>query len=192
MVGDSTGAGPGTWVDLVAQDLGGKRQVALHEWDETTGQFAGVPTSYGDTGPTLDVWNLSYHGVAPDYAEHLDAVPAPDAVLLDIGHDRGPRELARAATVTLDAVGARWGDIPTAVVLQNPSVLDEEHRQRRGVQRLTRFAAEYGDPVIDVYAAFEQADPGLSFVTADSRPTDAGSRLWADVVDRALGVTTSR
>ena len=164
----------------------------MHEWDETSGQFAEVPTSYGDTGPTLDVWNLSYHGVAPDYAEHLDAVPAPDAVLLDIGHDRGPRELARAATVTLDAVGARWGDLPTAVVLQNPSVLDEEHRQRRGVQRLTRFAAEYGDPVIDVYAAFEQADPGLTFVTADSRPTDAGSRLWADVVDRALGVTTSR
>jgi hypothetical protein len=192
VIGDSTGAGSGAWVDLVAQDLGDQRQVAVHEWDETSGQFGEVPTSYGETGPRLDVWNLSYHGVEPDYAEHLDAVPAPDVVLLDIGHDRGPRELARAATATLDGVGARWGDVPTAVVLQNPSVLDQEAQQRRGVRRLTRFAAEYGDPVIDVYAAFEQADPGLAFVTADSRPTDDGSRLWADVVDRALGVTTSR
>ena len=192
VIGDSTGAGPGAWVDLVAQDLGEQHQVALHEWDESNGQFADAPTSYGETGPRLDVWNLSYHGVDPDYAEHLDAVPPPDIVLLDIGHDRSPRELARTASVTLDAVGARWGDVPTAVVLQNPSVLDEEQQQRRGVKRLTRFAAEYGDPVIDVYAAFERADPGLTFVTADSRPTEAGSRLWADVVGRAMGVTTSR
>jgi hypothetical protein len=192
VIGDSTGAGPGAWVDLVAQDLGDHRRVTLHEWDETIGQFADVPTSYGESGRRLDVWNLSYHGVDPDYAEHLDALPAPDVVLLDIGHDRTRRALARAATVTLDGLGARWGDVPTAVVLQNPSVQDLEPQQRRGVQRLTRLAAEYADPVIDVYAAFEKAEPGQALVTDDSRPTVTGFRLWADVVDRALGVTTSR
>jgi hypothetical protein len=192
VIGDSTGAGQGAWVDLVAQDLGNQSRVALHEWDETSSQFAEQPTSYGDLGRRVDLWNLSVKGIDRDYGDFLDTVPAPDAVLVDIGHDRGPRALTRAATATLDALGARWGDVPTAFVLQNPSVLDERSQQRRGVHKLTRLAGEYAEPVIDVYTAFEQDTSGETLVADDSRPTDAGSRLWADVVDDALGVTTSR
>ena len=191
VVGDSTGAGTGAWVDLVAQDLGAERVVTLHQWDEQAEEFPDETSSYGDEGRQLDLWNLSYRGVDPDYPEHLGDLPRPDVVLLDIGHDRSPRAAARAATVTVDAISERWGDVPTAVILQNPSVEDEATQQRRAVRRLTRFAAEYGDPVIDVYTAFQRADPDQTLVDDDSRPTDDGFRLWADEVDRALGVTTS-
>jgi hypothetical protein len=190
VIGDSTGAGPGAWVDLVAQDLGEANLVKLHQWDEAADEFAKVPTSYGEVGTRVDIWNLSYRGVEPDYPDHLDGLTPPDVVLLDIGHDRGPGAVQRAVTVTMDAVGERWGDVPTAFVLQNPSVAADSAQQRRAVRRLTRLAAEYAEPVIDVYSAFEQAGPGQALVTAESRPTDAGSRLWADVVDRALGVPT--
>ena len=191
VVGDSTGAGTGEWVDLVARDLGDHSRVSLHQWDEAAAQFDQVPTSYGDIGRRVDVWNLSYQGVAPDYPEHLDTLPPPDVVLLNIGHDRSAGAAGRAVTVTVDAIGERWGDVPTAFVLQNPSLGNEEAQQRRAVRRLTKLATEYGDPVIDVYAAFEQSGPGPTLVTAESRPTDAGSRIWADVVDRALGIPTS-
>ena len=190
VIGDSTGAGSGAWVDLVARDLGDQHHVTLHAWQETPGQFE-VPTTYGGPGGQVDVWNLSYPGIEADYADHLGDVPQPDVVLLDIGHDRSRRAAARAALTTLEAVGERWGDVPTAVVLQNPSAADEELQQRQAVRRLTRFAAEYGDPVIDVYSAFQQAEPGRTLVDGGSRPTQAGQRLWADVVDDALGVTGS-
>ena len=130
VIGDSTGVGPGAWVDLVAQDLGADRQVALHEWDEDFRQFDQEATTYGEVGDPLDIWNLSYQGVDADYPERMGALPEPDVVLVNVGHDRSPRAVERAVLVTTEAVGERWGDVPTALHPAEP--LDRGRRAAAG------------------------------------------------------------
>ena len=121
-------------MDLVAENLGEARTVSLHSWDEAAEQFAEAPTTYGEAERRLDIWNLSYRGVAADYPEHLGDLPQPDVVLLNVGHDRSPRAVERAVAVTTDAIGERWGDVPIAFILQNPSVGDAEQPQDRAVR----------------------------------------------------------
>ena len=153
----------------------------------TSGQFDQEATTYGEAGDPLDIWNLSYQGVDADYPERMGALPEPDVVLVNVGHDRSPRAVERAVLVTTEAVGERWGDVPTALILQNPSTGDDERQQARAMDRLTTVATETGYPVVDVYGAFEQADE-QALINDESRPTEEGSRLWADVVGEALAV----
>ena len=123
VVGDGTGDEPGEWVDLVAQDLGAGRQVTLHRWDDAADAFA-APVVYG-TGKPLDLWNLSYPGTTPAYCQRLGEVGAtPGAVIVSVGHDRDARAVTRTLTATTRAVTTRWDDLPTALVLQNPSTGD--------------------------------------------------------------------
>ncbi|MET0837702.1 MAG: SGNH/GDSL hydrolase family protein [Marmoricola sp.] len=187
IVGDSTGAGPGSWVDLVAQNLSADRRVSLHGWDESSDRFDEDPATYGEAGRRLAIWNLSYQGIEADYPEHMSDLPQPEVVLFNIGHDRGPRAITRAVGATTDAIGERWGDLPVAFVLQNPSVGDEERQQDRAVRKLTELATQYDYPVIDVYSAFQRAGGEQELVTEESRPSADGAALWADVVTDALG-----
>jgi hypothetical protein len=187
VVGDSTGEGARSWVHLLAQDLGAQRQVTLHGWDEATARFDEKGDSFGKGGDQLEIWNLSYRGVDADYPDHLGDLPRPDAVLVNVGHDRSARAVGHAVVVTTEAISERWGDVPTALVLQNPSAGDDAAQQTRAIRRLTTLATEIGYPVIDVYGAFEQADDP-TLVDADSRPTDEGSRLWAETVEAASGI----
>ena len=154
--------------------------------DEDAARFDEEGQSYGEGADRLDIWNLSYHGIEPDYPDHLDDLPRPDAVLVNIGHDRSAREASRAVVVTTEAIGTRWGDVPTALILQNPSTGDDERQQDRVIRRLTTVASEFGFPVIDVYGAFERGDVE-ALIDDDSRPTEEGSRLWAETVEASVG-----
>lgn len=186
VIGDSTGAGPGAWVDLLAQDLAKKRAVTLHQWDDLAQQFAPTPTVFG-SGRALAIWNLSYPGVKADYAEHLDEVAdRPGAVILNIGHDRDRRALGRTVRTTTAGIDKRWGDVRIAWVLQNPSTGAAAKMQEAAVDRLTALATEKRVPVIDVHSEFRTRGNFARLLSDDSHPSVAGSRLWADVVGRAL------
>lgn len=184
VVGDSTGNDPGEWVDLWAQDLG--RQVTLRQWQAGAEQFAEAPLVYG-SGPALEIWNLSYPGVRADYAQRLQEVPkAPGVVILSIGHDRSPQALRRAVRTTSEAIDDRWGEVPTAWVLQNPSTGETEQQQEDAVTFLRSLAITERVPVIDVHRAFRKAGSLDSLLLDASSPNDRGSRLWADTVDAAV------
>ncbi len=185
VVGDSTGDEPGEWVDLWAQDLGHQRKVVLHRWDEGTQAFVTLAV-YGN-GQPLDVWNLSYPGVRADYAQHVSEVSQePDAVLVSVGHDRGPQQLRRALRSTGTAITKRWGAVPTAWVLQNPSTGGKAKAQERAVAYVRSLATKDRVPVIDVHAAFGKAGDLPGLLADESRPNGDGSRLWADAVERAV------
>ena len=187
VVGDGSGDDPGEWVDLLAQDLGAGRQVTLHGWDDATGAFA-APVVYG-TGKPLDVWNLSYPGTTPAYAARLDDVTAtPGAVVLSVGHDRDARSVNRVLTATRRAITATWDDLPTALVLQDPSTGRARKQQAQAVDAVRARAVRDRLPVIDVRSVFAGADSPGALLADASNPSAAGSRLWADTVGSALGL----
>jgi hypothetical protein len=186
VVGDSTGNDPGEWVDLWAQDLAGSRQVTLRQWQAGAEQFAEAPLVYG-SGRGVEIWNLSYPGVRADYAQRLQEVPkAPGVVILSIGHDRSPQALRRAVRTTSEAIDDRWGEVPTAWVLQNPSTGETEQQQKDAVTFLRSLAMTERVPVIDVHRAFRKAGSLDGFLLDASSPNDRGSRLWADTVNAAV------
>jgi hypothetical protein len=191
VVGDSSGDEHGEWVDLWAQDLASNRKVIYHQWESGAGFTAspevyGTSKLYGSDKP-MEVWNLSYQGVAADYAENLSNVPVkPDAVILNVGHDRDRGLLDRTIRTTTDAVNERWGKVPSALVLQNPSTGGEAKRQEEAVFEVRSLAMKYGMPVIDAHAAFLKAGDVGDLLVDGRRPNERGSRVWADAVAAAL------
>ncbi len=185
VVGDSTGDGVGEWVDLWAQDLGGAALVNLHQWDAAGQRF--VTSAVYGAGRTTHLWNLSYPGVRADYAERLDRVEnSPDAVVINVGHDRGRVAIERAIRRTTEAVTRRWGQVPTALVLQNPSTGASAVAQEEAVATVREVAARERLAVIDVHRAFGRAGPPESLLADESTPNEQGSRVWADAVGARL------
>ncbi len=159
----------------------------LHQWDLGAPGFTGDPVVYGSGRPPMAIWNLSYPGVAADYAPKLeDVATAPDVALISIGHDRNRQAISRAIRTTSAAIERRWGDVPTAWVLQNPSVEPSAGQQETAVEVIRSLAVTEQVPVIDVHARFQRADNLQDLLVDDSRPNDAGSRVWADTVRRTL------
>jgi hypothetical protein len=191
VVGDSSGDERGEWVDLWAQGLASNRKVTYHQWDPVAGFTAspkvyGTSKLYGSDKP-MEIWNLSYRGVAADYAENLIDVPErPDAVILNVGHDRDRGLLDRTIRTTVDGVKERWGKVPSALVLQEPSTGSEAKQQEKAVLAVRSLAIKYEMPVIDVHAAFLEAGDVGSLLVDGRRPNQRGSRVWADAVSSAL------
>lgn len=181
VIGDSTGDGPGEWVDLWAQDLGGSREVTLHNWEVGAQDFSASPLVYG-FGQALDLWNLSSPDIGADPAQQLGSVPTtPGAVILNVGHDRDPSSLRRTIRTTTAAIADRWGEVPCAWVLQNPATQDAD-RQEAAVDVVRALATKQRVPVIDVHRAFRRADDLGALLADGTRPSPTGSRLWADTM----------
>lgn len=186
VVGDATGDEPGEWVDLWAQDLADSRRVTLHQYDADAAQFSSSSVVNG-SGRPLEIWNLSYPVARVDYAERLASVPAkPGAVILNFGHDRSRKVLRRAVNETADAIEERWGRLPSAWVLQNPTGGENAQEQEDAVALVRTMATRARVPVIDVHAAF-LAEGSLQELLVDgARPDEEGSKVWADAVRTAL------
>lgn len=188
VVGDSTGDSTGEWVDLWANDLALDREVRLRQWGLGAPGFSADPVVSGNGRPPMEIWNLSYPGVAADYAPKLaDVETKPDVAIISIGHDRSRQAIRRAIRTTTAAIETRWGDVPTAWVLQNPSTEPSAQAQEQAVKLIRSLAVTEQVPVIDVHAQFLRADDLQALLVDDSLPNDAGSRLWADTVQRILG-----
>jgi len=52
--------------------------------------------------------------------------------------------------------------------------------------RVRSLAIKYGEPVIDVHAAFLKDDDLEDLLVDGRRPNQRGSRVWADAVTAAL------
>ena len=97
--------------------------------------------------------------------------------------------MTRAITATTKAVTATWDALPTALVLQNPSTGPEKKQQNQAVDAVRALAVTARLPVIDVRSAFTSADSLQTLLADGVNPSPDGSRLWADTVEAALGVT---
>lgn len=193
-LGDSTGNETWEWTYTWARDLGTDRPVTVVSWNEWTeaGYIEPRLVSDGGAGPAagaVTIYSGHHTGARAGYvAEHAGALlpERPDLVLLNYGHNSPASEIAAELAGALDAVrGSAGRDVPVVVILQQPR-LDGEGADVRDA--VADWATQEGLGIVDVARAFSESGRPLADLLADPvHPNEAGTRIWADAVARALG-----
>ncbi|HLS45512.1 MAG TPA: SGNH/GDSL hydrolase family protein [Ornithinicoccus sp.] len=189
VLGDSTSNARQEWVHRWALELSRDRPVTISHWDEAA-QGGFVPPdvlSEEGEGSPLTIWSGSQSGANAAYPVQVLSliVPeTPDLVLLNFGHADTSESAAQNFAMLLDAVREGYGDVPVVVVLQQPQVDDANADVR---DQIRTWAEGEGLDTIDVAQAFRDSGDVAALLQDDVHPNDAGSRLWAETVDQALG-----
>lgn len=196
VVGDSTGASPVRWVYVLATRMSAKydRPVVIHDWNVTSNSYA-TETTVGDgTGAPIVVWNGSASGKGAQYSLDNWAVMTaqrPDLVVVNHGLNMPDVQSARTGAQSIvDRVVSQWPEPPAiALTVQSPRT-DKAAATEEAITNALRQAWT-GSPVtvIDVNQAFKAAgDPAPLLIGDGLHPSVKGAAIWADTVQKALGL----
>ena len=193
VLGDSTGNDPNEWVALWAEHLGETHRVIMHRWEGEQGAIQEARTlSYGTEGSPVVIWNMSEPGATASYpADKLDAgqPEEPDVVILSFGHNNDKTNVGSQLGQVRRSISKRWRYRPyrsssCCRIQESTSMAQCSGKPSRP---LPGGRKEDRVPTIDVASAFENAENQPSLMYDDIHPNAKGSRLWADVVEDALG-----
>jgi hypothetical protein len=191
VLGDSTGNGPGEWVDLWATHLAKYGTVTLHQWDQPTNAWSPTPKVVPGGPKAITIWNGSMPGSTYVYPlERLDAMQPekPSFVILNFGHNMAAKSADAGSADLLATVDKKWGaSVPAAITLQNPAQGERELRTKASVDALTAWAPKAGYPTINVNKAFVDSGPIAAYLQDVVHPNPAGSQIWVDTVIATLG-----
>lgn len=198
VLGDSTGAPAGGWVEQVGEWVGQTydRPVSYNSWtlDRDPDGYTTARSISTGAGAAVTVWNGSAAGQKPGYTmEHLaEMVPVKgadvDLVLINHGHNAAPGSLASSAGKLLRQAAEEYPNAAIMTMTQNPerAGYGNESAHKANMASFASFAERNNVPVIDVRSAFEDA-PDLDDLLADDvHPNQDGYNLWAETVIAAL------
>lgn len=180
VLGDSTGDGYDEWVHLWA----GAEELPVATWR------AQSESGYEPESPETRVWSGSAADATAAYPVELwdEIWPStdPDLVLLSFGHaQESPAEATRQLEALRVDIADHVEEAPIVVLLQNPAADDADADMREAI---AVWAEDAGLPTIDIAMAFEDSGQPEADLRLDAfHPSGAGSQLWADVVEEALG-----
>ena len=188
VLGDSTGNDATDWVILWAQHLAEDCKVVVHRWNATKQQYEKDPLLYGTGAKTVTISNASQPGADADFA--VGIVPTvqpkqPDLVIYNFGHNNTSLNVGPQLSATQNAVASQWGQIPSVVMVQNPGQHAHGLVQKETLIAVARWADANGEPPVVVRSAFEADLPRL--MLDDVHPNQAGMKVWARVVEAAIG-----
>lgn len=195
VLGDSTGNGPGEWVDLWGKHLAAVASVTIHTWDQDVHDWRAKVTSYpGPAGRSIEIWNGSMPGATADYPATRMTImqpTKPDVTILSFGHNGMPGVVGPDLLLTTNAVTTLWGgQVPTVAILQNAAGAPRVKQTDANQAALKLWASNSGTPLIDVRSSFDAAPDLAALLNPDGtgvHPNAAGQQLWVDAVIAALG-----
>jgi hypothetical protein len=191
VLGDSTGNGPGEWVDLWSKHLVKYGTVTLHMWNQAANDWEPEPRVFLGGPKTITVWNGSQPGSTYTYPlERLETMQPekPSFTIMSFGHNMAAKSADAGAAELLAAVDMKWGAaVPAAITLQNPAQGEREPHTKSSVDALTAWAPRAGYPTINVNKAFLDAGPIAALLQDVVHPNPAGSQIWVDTVIATLG-----
>ena len=163
--------------------------VRYSAWNTATGAYDPA-TTYGSGQPTVTIWNASHASpVMSNEASRVATVwHQADLVIYSYGH----RKSAAQVTPALDAIDAavqhQNAQALSLVMIQNPDPVATEAQQKTTTAAVASWANANYLPTVDIYDAFVNDPRSRSqLVQADGTPTPAGSALWAQTLNSALG-----
>ncbi|MGM7671240.1 SGNH/GDSL hydrolase family protein [Microbacterium sp. A93] len=185
VLGDSTSNTSSEWVYRWAEALGAEASVSVHTWNPESGTWFPQAREYGEGERTITIWNASANEGTPGFPLELNDMiePEADLTILSYGHFGAPEAVASSLDEllgTLDAGGEEAA--PVVLTAQNPALATWSGYADTNRDAMRAAAEENELPVIDVFAAFEEAGDWESLLTDQINPNNDGQQLWADTV----------
>ena len=180
VLGDGTGDDAEEWVHEWARS----REMPVAAWSTTS------EDGYESETSQTRMWSGSAPDAAAGYPirHRKDIWPDedPDLVLLSFGHAyESPGHAARGMEALRQHVAKRAPKAPIVVVLQNPRADDANAATRTAISSWAKGAAL---PTIDVAAAFGDSELFPEDLRLDEyRPSPAGTEIWVETIEEALG-----
>ncbi|NUL48332.1 SGNH/GDSL hydrolase family protein [Cellulosimicrobium funkei] len=185
VLGDSTSNTSSEWVYRWADELGAEASVSVHTWNPEVGTWFPQTRDFGEGERTITIWNGSATEGNPGFPLELDGMiePEADLTILNYGHFGEPGFVASALDELLGTLDAGGEDAaPVVLTAQNPALATWIGYADTNRDAMRAAAEERGLPVIDVFAAFEEAGDWESLLVDEVHPDDDGQQLWADTV----------
>ncbi|MEV4902731.1 SGNH/GDSL hydrolase family protein [Citricoccus sp. NPDC055426] len=185
VLGDSTSNTSSEWVYRWADELGTEASVSVHTWNPATGTWFPQARTYGEGERTVTIWNGSADQGNPGFPLELNGMiePEADLTILNYGHFGDPDFVASTLDELLGSLDAGGEDAaPVVLTAQNPALATWIGYADTNRDAMRSAAEERELPVIDVFAAFEEAGDWESLLVDEVHPNDDGQQLWADTV----------
>ncbi|MFX4273876.1 SGNH/GDSL hydrolase family protein [Propionibacteriaceae bacterium Y1685] len=186
VLGDESGSGETGWVRQFAELASQDRPVVYLEWDSASSDYD--KAELGATGGArTNIYNVSLRdGTASKASQAKKAYgdSSPDIVILSFGNHE---DRTRVADSYDELVASLPGSPLVVALLQNPHA--DEGMQRENARAIKGWGKNSQTPVMDVFAAFVNADKPLDELLTDGGeiPNQVGARLWADYIIEQLG-----
>lgn len=185
VLGDSTSNTSSEWVYRWAAELGAEASVSVHTWNPESGTWFPETRDFGEGERTITIWNASASEGNPGFPLELEGMiePEADLTILNYGHWGAPEAVASSLDELLGSLDAGGeGTAPVVLTAQNPALPTWIGYADTNRDAMRAAAEERQLPVIDVFAAFEEAGDWESLLVDEVNPNDAGQQLWADTV----------
>lgn len=185
VLGDSTSDTSSEWVYRWAETLGAEAAVSVHTWNPGSGTWFPQTRDYGTGERSITLWNASANEGNPGFPLELSSMiePEADLTILNYGHFGEPAFVASSLEELLGTLDAGGEDAaPVVLTAQNPALPTWIGYAETNQDAMRAAAAERELPVIDVFAAFEEAGDWESLLTDEVNPNDDGQQLWAETV----------
>lgn len=184
VLGDSTSDSSSEWVNRWAEKLGQNATVVVHTWNPQANDWFPQPRQFGQGERTITIWNGSESGATPKTPlaqEDLRQPQPPHLTILNYGHNGGTDEVESALTELLKKL--KTGEAaPVVLTAQNPATGDKAKTSSANLELMESAAQEHGLPVIDVHAAFDDAESWKALLVDQIHPNEQGQQLWAETV----------
>ncbi|HRO31318.1 SGNH/GDSL hydrolase family protein [Citricoccus sp.] len=184
VLGDSTSDSSSEWVYRWAEELGQNATVVVHTWNPQTKDWFPQPRRFGQGERTITIWNGSESGATPrtPLAQEDLRQPQPaHLTILNYGHNGNADEVEPALSELLEAVQA-GEEAPVVLTAQNPATGENATTSDANRALMEAAATKHGLPVIDVHAAFDDAESWEALLVDQIHPNDQGQQLWAETV----------
>ncbi|WP_141566140.1 SGNH/GDSL hydrolase family protein [Citricoccus sp. CH26A] len=184
VLGDSTSDSSSEWVYRWAEELGQNATVVVHTWNPQTNDWFPQPRQFGQGERTITIWNGSESGATPQTPlaqEDLRQPQPAHLTILNYGHNGSADEVESALTELLEAVEA-GEEAPVVLTAQNPATGEKAKTSEANRALMEAAAKKHGLPVIDVHAAFDDAESWEALLVDQIHPNEQGQQLWAETV----------
>ena len=190
VLGDSTGNGPDEWVGKISQGLATEtnRKVEFFNYNPQVSRYAEKRT-YGPETEPVEIYNVGIPGATAEaITTRFEGLfpEDPSLIVVSVGHNQLPANVSPDMERFTRAIEGKWPNAQILLVGQNPATGVRYERQRMTVSTLMTWSRTWGYPSVSVFEAINRT-PGFESLYIDLlHVNDAGSSIWAGVVQRYL------
>ncbi|VXC66304.1 exported hypothetical protein [Arthrobacter sp. 9V] len=190
VLGDSTGNGPDEWVGKISQGLAteANRRVEFFNYNPQVSRYAEKRIYGPDTVP-VEIYNVGIPGATAEaITTRFEGLfpKDPSLIIVSIGHNQLPANVSPDMERFTRAIEGKWPDAQVLLVGQNPATGVRYERQRMTVSTMMTWSRTWGYPSVSVFEAIYRTPDFESLYVDLLHVNDAGSAIWAGVVQRYL------